>query len=182
MNKTISTKNLTTTALMLALCIVFQSMKGLSVYLTGSAVNCILIITTLYCGIFSGTFIALFTPIIAYFIGATPIMNMIPLMMLVIMVGNELIVLCVWLFHKKKIEVGMLMGCITKSLFLWAAVWFAVLPVFGTKLPEPMVMTVKMTFSITQFVTTCIGSVIAWVIYKKGLKKYENTSNLGHGI
>ena len=107
---------------------------------------------------------------------------MIPLMMLVIMVGNELIVLCVWLFHKKKIEVGMLMGCIAKPLFLWSTVWFAILPVFGMKLPEPMVMTVKMTFSITQFVTACIGSVIAWVIYKKGLKKYENTSNLGHGI
>lgn len=178
MNQTISTKKLTTTALLLALCIVFQSIKGLSVYLTGSAVNCILIITTLYCGIFSGTFIALFTPVIAYFIGATPIINMIPLMILVIMIGNELIVLCVWLFRKKKIEFGILMGCITKPLFLWLTVWFAVLPFFGTKVPEPMVLTVKMTFSITQFVTACFGSVIALAIYKKGLKIYEDTSNL----
>lgn len=177
MNRKISTKRITTTALLLALCIVFQSMKGLSIYLTGSAVNCILVIATLYCGLFSGTCIAILTPVVAYFMGATPIMNMIPLMMLVIMVGNELIVLCVWLFHKKRMEVGMLLGCVTKALFLWLAVWFAVLPIFGTKLPEPMVMTVKTTFSITQFVTACIGSVIAWVIYKKGLKKYEDTSN-----
>ena len=177
MNRKISTKRITTTALLLALCIVFQSMKGLSIYLTGSAVNCILVIATLYCGLFSGTCIAILTPVVAYFMGATPIMNMIPLMMLVIMVGNELIVLCVWLFHKKRMEVGMLIGCVTKALFLWLAVWFAVLPIFGTKLPEPMVMTVKTTFSITQFVTACIGSVIAWVIYKKGLKKYEDTSN-----
>ncbi|MBP3462482.1 MAG: ECF transporter S component [Tyzzerella sp.] len=177
MNRKISTKQITTTALLLALCIVFQSMKGLSIYLTGSAVNCILVIATLYCGLFSGTCIAILTPVVAYFMGATPIMNMIPLMMLVIMVGNELIVLCVWLFHKKRMEVGMLLGCVTKALFLWLAVWFAVLPIFGTKLPEPMVMTVKTTFSITQFVTACIGSVIAWVIYKKGLKKYEDTSN-----
>lgn len=177
MNRRITTKQLTTTALLLALCIVFQSMKGLSIYLTGSAVNCILVIATLYCGMFSGTCIAILTPVVAYFMGATPIMNMIPLMMFVIMVGNELIVLCVWLFHKKRVEVGMLLGCITKALFLWLAVWFAVLPIFGTKLPEPMVMTVKTTFSITQFVTACIGSVIAWVIYKKGLKKYEDTSN-----
>ena len=177
MNRKISTKRITTTALLLALCIVFQSMKGLSIYLTGSAVNCILVIATLYCGLLSGTCIAILTPVVAYFMGATPIMNMIPLMMLVIMVGNELIVLCVWLFHKKRMEVGMLLGCVTKALFLWLAVWFAVLPIFGTKLPEPMVMTVKTTFSITQFVTACIGSVIAWVIYKKGLKKYEDTSN-----
>ena len=110
MNRKISTKRITTTALLLALCIVFQSMKGLSIYLTGSAVNCILVIATLYCGLFSGTCIAILTPVVAYFMGATPIMNMIPLMMLVIMVGNELIVLCVWLFHKKRMEVGMLLG------------------------------------------------------------------------
>lgn len=177
MNRRITTKQITTTALLLALCIVFQSMKGLSVYLTGSAVNCILVIATLYCGLFSGTCIAILTPVVAYFIGATPIMNMIPLMMPVIMLGNELIVLGVWMFHKKRLEVGMLVGCVTKALFLWVAVWFVVLPIFGTKLPEPMVMTVRATFSITQLVTACIGSVIAWVIYKKGIRKHEDISN-----
>ncbi|MBQ4559113.1 MAG: ECF transporter S component [Tyzzerella sp.] len=168
MNKRITAKQLTTTALLLALCIVFQCMKSLSVYLTGSAVNCILVIATLYCGLFSGTSIAILAPVVAYFIGATPIVNMIPHMMLVIMVGNELIVLCVWLFHRKRLAIGMLIGCVTKAAFLWLAVWFAVLPTFGAKLPGPMVTTVKTTFSITQFVTACIGSVIAWMIYKKG--------------
>lgn len=177
MNRRISTKQLTTTALLLALCIAFQSLKGLSVYLTGSAVNCILVIATLYCGLFSGTCIAILTPVVAYFIGATPIMNVIPMMMFVIMVGNELIVLCVWLFRSKRLEMGMLLGCITKALFLWIAVWFAVLPVFGANLPAPMVAMVKTTFSITQFATACIGSVIAWVIYKKGYKFYEDISN-----
>lgn len=177
MNRRISTKQITTTALLLALCIVFQSMKGLSIYLTGSAVNCILVIATLFCGVFSGTCIAVLTPVVAYFIGATPIMNMIPLMMVVIMIGNELLVLGVWLLHKKRLEVGMLLGCVLKALFLWLAVWFAVLPIFGKNLPEPMVMTVKTTFSITQFIAACIGSVIAWVIYKKGLRKYEDISN-----
>ena len=177
MNKRITTKQLTTTALLLALCIVFQCMKGISVYLTGSAVNCILVIATLYCGLFSGTSIAILTPVVAYFIGATPIMNMIPLMMLVIMVGNELIVLCVWLFHKRRLTIGMLLGCTTKALFLWVAVWFVVLPIFGAKLPALMITTVKTTFSITQFVTACIGSVIAWIIYKKGFKFNEDISN-----
>ena len=161
MNRRITTKQMTTTALLLALCIVFQSMKGLSVYLTGSAVNCILVISVLYCGLFSGTCIAVLTPIVAYFIGATPIIGMIPLMMPVIMLGNELIVLGVWIFYRKRLEVGMLLGGIAKALFLWATVWFVVLPVWGTNLPKPMMMAVKTTFSVTQFVTACIGSAIA---------------------
>ena len=177
MNRRITTKQITTTALLLALCIVFQTMKGLSVYLTGSAVNCILVIATLYCGLFSGTCIAIITPIVAYFIGATPIINIIPLMMFVIMLGNELIVLGVWILRTKRLELGMLLGCIAKALFLWSAVRFAILPIFGTNLPAPMIITVKATFSITQFVTACIGSVIAWVIYKKGFKKHEDISN-----
>lgn len=177
MNKRFSTKQLTLTALFLALCVIFQSMKGVSVYLTGSAVNCILAIATLYCGLFSGTLIAILAPIIAFFIGATPIINAIPLMMPVIMLGNACIVLSIFLLHKKHLEIGMLIGCITKALFLWATVWFALLPVFGENLPEPMVSTVKATFSIVQFVTACIGCAIAWAIYKKGLKRYEDFSN-----
>ena len=161
MKKRISTKQLTTTALLLALCIIFQSLKSMSVYLTGSAVNCILVIATLYCGIWS----------------ATPIVNMIPLMMPVIMLGNELLVLSVGLLKKKSLELGMLTGCITKAAFLWATVWFVVLPIFGTKLPEKLVTTVKATFSVTQFLTACIGRVIAWAIYKKGFIKHENTGN-----
>lgn len=166
------TKQLTRTALLLALCIVFQSMKFVSVYLTGSAVNCILIIATLYCGILSGTCIAILTPVIAYFIGATPIINMIPLMLPVIMIGNECIVLCAGFFQKKRLEMGLVLGCIIKAGFLWLTVWYAVLPILGTNLPDPMKLTVKTTFSLTQLITAAIGSAIAWVIYKKILNKH----------
>ena len=177
MNKRFSTKQLTLTALFLALCVIFQSMKSFSVYLTGSAVNCILAIATLYCGLFSGTLIAVLTPIIAFLIGATPIINVIPLMMPVIMLGNECMVLSIFSLRKNHLEIGMLTGCITKALFLWATVWFALLPVFGKNLPGPMVVTVKTTFSIVQLATACIGCAIAWVIYKKGLKSYADLSN-----
>ena len=95
----------------------------------------------------------------------------------VIMIGNELIVLSVWLFRKKFIEIGMLIGCITKALFLWLTVWYAVLPIWGGKLPQPMIATIKANFSLTQFITACIGSIIAWVIYKKGIRFYENIGN-----
>ena len=177
MKKSFTTKQLTTTALLLALCIIFQSLKGLSVYLTGSAVNCILIIATLYCGVLSGTFIAMATPVVAYFMGATPIMNMIPLMMPVIMIGNELIVLASWAFRKKLLPLGLAIGCAVKAAFLWLTVWYAILPIFGANLKQPMIEVVKANFSLTQLITACIGSVIAWVIYKKGIKFYENIGN-----
>lgn len=180
MKKHISAKQLTVTALLLALCIVFQSFKGTSPvapYLTGSAVNCISLIATLYCGLWSGTCIAFLTPIIAYFIGATPIVNMIPLMMPVIMIGNECLVLSAGLLKKKCLPLGLLIGCVTKTAFLWITVWFAVLPLFGAKLPEQVVTTAKTMFSFLQLIAAAIGSVIAWVIYKKGIIKYENTGN-----
>lgn len=180
MKKRISTKQLTITALLLALCIVFQSFKGTSPiapYFTGSAVNCILLLATLYCGLWSGTFIALLTPVIAYFIGATPIVNMIPLMMPVIMIGNELLVLSAGLLKKKNLILGLFIGCITKTAFLWITVWFAVLPLFGTKIPAPVVSTAKTMFSLLQLWAACIGSVIALVIYKKGFLKHENNGN-----
>ena len=177
MNRKITTKEITTTAVLFAICIVFQSMKGFSVYLTGTAVNCILVVATLYCGLFSGICIAILTPVVAYFIGATPIVNAIPMMIVIIMVGNAVLVLAVSLFDKKRLMIGMLLGCVVKALFLWATVWYVVLPLFGSKLPETMVTVVKTTFSVTQFVTACAGSVIAWVIYKKGYTFYENISN-----
>lgn len=162
--KRITTKQLTTTALLLAMCIVFQALKSLSVYITGSAVNCILVIATIYCGLFSGTCIAILTPVIAYFIGATPVINMIPLMLPVIMLGNEVLVLCIWLFAKKKKEIGMALGCIGKAGFLWLSVWYLILPVFGQNLPGKMVGVVKVTFSLTQLITAVIGCALAWVL------------------
>ena len=180
MNKRFSTKQLTLTALFLALCVVFQCFKGTSPvapYLTGSAVNCILVVATLYCSLWSGTCIAILTPVIAYFIGATPIVNMLPIMLPVIMIGNECLVLCAGLLKKKHLILGLSIGCITKSAFLWLTVWFAVLPLFGSKLPGQVVLTAKTMFSVLQLVAACIGSIIAWAIYKKGLKRYEDFSN-----
>lgn len=166
MERKFSTRDITITAMLLAMCIVFQSLKSLSVYLTGSAVNCILVIAVLTCGLASGSVIAVLTPVIAYFMGATPIMNMIPLMIFVIAIGNELLVLVVWLLYMKRVELGMIAGCVAKAGFLWLSVWYAILPTFGGKLPAPMVATVKMTFSITQFVTALIGCAIAWVLIR----------------
>ncbi len=161
------TKQLVFTALLLAMCIVFQSLKGVSVYLTGSAVNALLVMATLAAGTSSGVMIALLTPVIAYFMGQTPILQLVPIMVFVIMLGNLTLVLLVSRGRKEKLMAWLALGAILKAVVLWLLVWYGVLPLFGAAVPEKMVGVVKTSFSITQFITAAIGCVIAFVIHTR---------------
>ncbi|WP_312044096.1 ECF transporter S component [Anaerotignum sp.] len=161
------TKQLVLTAVLLAMCIIFQSMKGISVYLTGSAVNAILVMATLAVGTSSGIFIAVMTPIIAYFMGFTPIMQLVPLMIFVVMLGNLTLVLLAGRGRKEKLPAWLALGAILKAAVLWILVWYAVLPFFGGSIPGKMVGVVKTTFSMTQFITAAIGCAMAFVIHTR---------------
>lgn len=172
-----STKKIATTAMILALCIVFQSFKGISVFVTGSAVNALLVLATLSVGLGGGLFIAVMTPIIAYFLGQTPIMQLLPLMIFVVMLGNATLVFLVGMAKGKNLPRWMLSGAVLKAAVLWILVWFVVLPFFGADVPEKMQVAVKATFSVTQLVTALIGCALAYVIharvkflYPQGLK------------
>ncbi|WMI80268.1 ECF transporter S component [Anaerotignum sp. MB30-C6] len=161
------TKQLVLTALLLAMCIIFQSLKGISVYLTGSAVNAMLVMATLAVGTSSGVFIAVITPFIAYLMGQTPIMQMVPLMVIVIMVGNLALVLLASVGRRGKLPAWLAAGATLKAVVLWLLVWYAILPFFGDAVPEKMVAVIKTTFSITQFITAVIGCVIAYMIHAR---------------
>ena len=50
----IKTKQITVTAIMLAICLVSQFFKNLSVYITGPIINAALILTALYAGMACG--------------------------------------------------------------------------------------------------------------------------------
>ncbi len=141
------TKQMVLTALLLAMCIVFQSMKGISVYLTGSAVNALLVMATLSVGMSSGVFIAVITPIIAYLMGHTPVMQMIPLMVIVVMVGNLALVLMAGKGRKGNLPTWLAAGAVLKAVVLW------------------LLAVIKTTFSITQLITAAIGCVIAYIIH-----------------
>ncbi len=176
----ISTRPLVQTALLLALCIVFQCLKSISVYITGPAVNAVLIIATLSVGLYSGLLIAATAPVVAFFLGATPVMNLIPWMIPIIIVGNSILVLAVWLFKQKNLMEGLLTGSVCKAAFLWLTVWYVILPFFQTNIPEAkraiMIPTIKTTFSVTQLITALIGSVLAFLIWKP-LHKYLKAEN-----
>lgn len=84
----ITTKQITTTAVLLAICIVSQFFKNTSVYITGPVINACLILAVLSVGIPCGIILSVITPVTSFFITGSPIIGAIPASMPCIMAGN----------------------------------------------------------------------------------------------
>ena len=74
----ITTKQITTTAVLLAICIVSQFFKNTSVYITGPVINACLILAVLSVGIPCGIILSVITPVTSFFITGSPIIGAIP--------------------------------------------------------------------------------------------------------
>ena len=161
----IKTKQITVTAIMLAICLVSQFFKNLSVYITGPIINAALILTVLYAGMACG----IITPVTSFFITGSPVMAAIPAMFPCIMIGNIILVVCVGLLRKKcgkaaGFPVSIAIGAILKALFMGIAIALIILPAF---LPAPMhkmLPVLQLQFSVTQLITAVIGGVYAVII------------------
>ena len=77
----ITTKQITTTAVLLAICIVSQFFKNTSVYITGPVINACLILAVLSVGIPCGIILSVITPVTSFFITGSPIIGAIPAIM-----------------------------------------------------------------------------------------------------
>jgi len=189
--KKITTKQITTTALLLAICILSQYFKNLSVYITGPIVNTTLILAVLGAGLYSGILLSIIAPITAFFFTGSPIMAAIPLMFPAVMLGNLVIVFFTYYFQKKMsfknhLAIGLLLGSIAKAIVMGIVIVGILLPAFGENIaahlpkPEalPMVLaTAKVTFSVTQLTTALMGSVLAYVIWLPLQKVLKNEMN-----
>ena len=82
----IKTKQITVTAIMLAICLVSQFFKNLSVYITGPIINAALILTVLYAGMACGIILSIITPVTSFFITGSPVMAAIPSILSIIMI------------------------------------------------------------------------------------------------
>lgn len=71
----ITTKQITTTAVLLAICIVSQFFKNTSVYITGPVINACLILAVLSVGIPCGIILSVITPVTSFFINGSPIIG-----------------------------------------------------------------------------------------------------------
>ncbi|HAH75691.1 Protein of unknown function [Kandleria vitulina] len=171
MNKSVNTKTITLTGVLLAVCIVFQLFKGISPFISGPVVNAVIIIATAAVGLWSGTAIALISPIVAYFLGATPILQVIPLMIPVIMAGNWIMAGATVLYKKNNEDLRgiatLVVGAVLKAAFLWFMVSFIMLPTFGKNIPTPQQIAMKTMFSTVQLITALIGIVIALLLWKR---------------
>ena len=161
----IKTKQITVTAIMLAICLVSQFFKNLSVYITGPIINAALILTVLYAGMACGIILSIITPVTSFFITGSPVMAAIPAMFPCIMIGNIILVVCVGLLRKKcGFPVSIAIGAILKALFMGIAIALIILPAF---LPAPMhkmLPVLQLQFSVTQLITAVIGGVYAVII------------------
>ena len=166
----ITTKQITTTAVLLAICIASQFLKNLSVYITGPIINACLIIAVLSVGIGCGIILSVITPVTAFFIAGSPIMAAIPAIIPCIMAGNVLLVLGVGLVHKKipsngGLIAGMAAGSILKAAFMGVVIALLLIPNMIPAAMEAKMAVFQMTFSVTQLITALIGSVYAFILW-----------------
>ncbi|MEG1847218.1 MAG: ECF transporter S component [Lachnospiraceae bacterium] len=186
--KKITTKQLTATALLLAICIGSQYFKNISPYITGPIVNATLILAVLGAGLYSGILLSIIAPITAFFFTGSPIMAAIPLMFPVIMLGNLILVFFTYYYENKckfklHLATGLVLGSVVKAVFMGVVVVLIILPLMGSSiaahLPKPEMLpkilaAAKITFSVTQLVTALIGSALAYIIWIPLQKSLKN--------
>ena len=161
------TRFLTRTALLLALCVVVQQFKTVSQFITGPLVNLILLLAALAVGLGSGLCIAVLSPILAFLIAPSPVMQLMPQLIVLVAAGNAALVVCAWLLRKqdKLFWLGFLLGAAAKVAVMAGGLQFVLLPLFGGVLNEKQVATVSTMFGVTQFITALIGGVLCAILW-----------------
>lgn len=168
----ITTKQITTTAILLAICIVSQFFKNMSVYVTGPIINACLVIAVLSVGLGCALILSVITPITSFIITGSPIMAAVPIIIPCIMVGNA--VLCIVISKLKNkgmsgnkimLPASMIIGSVLKAVVMGILISLVILP---NMLPEPMLPklnVLQVQFSLTQLITAIIGCVFAYIIW-----------------
>ena len=165
----LKTRQITVTAILLAICIVSQFFKNLNVYITGPIINA--------AGLACGIILSVITPITSFFITGSPIMAAIPAMFPCIMIGNIILVLAVALLRSKfgkkaGLPVSIVIGAVLKALFMGILISLIILPNMLPAKMQPMLHVLQLQFSVTQLITALIGGVYAIII----LAVLRNTS------
>lgn len=167
MNSTV--KWITRTAILLALTVLFQSLRALipfmpaniSQYVVGSLVNLCLILAAIIVGIKGGLVIAIIAPVIAFFQGFTPV----PVLVIPIAIGNLVLVVIIALLYKRNALLAFAAGAVLKFIALYFGVVKIVLPFFlPANAPEKIRAVLSVQFSWPQLITASIGSLLAAIV------------------
>lgn len=188
--KRIGTREIAITALLLAICIVSQFFKNLSIFITGPIINACIVLAVYAVNLPCAIILSIITPITAYFIAASPLMMAIPGIVPLVMLGNMVIAVCSQFLLKKDMlttkptekvisKILKSVACaLAKGIVMGVTISLWVIPTF---LPEDSPLRAKMpvfqmTFSVFQFITALIGFVyvyIIWCALSKFLKNDE---------
>lgn len=145
-------KTLTRLALLLAITLAVQ-MIGLPQYITGPAINAMLIVSTLVLGPFGAALIGTLTPVIALIRGILPpvLAPAIPFIVL----GNWAIIFFFAAFRRTNQYLAVVLGALAKYLVLAGAVTFIL------AVPPP----VAQMLQIPQLLTALVGGIAALAIW-----------------
>ncbi len=168
---------ITRTAILTALLVTLQWLTGgFGQFVTGTAVNCILAIAALSCGIAGGLAIAAISPWVAFLLGIGPgLVQIIPCISL----GNMVFVTVLWLVIRQpnapviKKVVGISGAAVAKFVTLYLLVIKVFIPLMGASLKEKQIAVFSAMFSWPQLITAFAGAVLAIIILplvKRGQK------------
>lgn len=159
---------ITRTAIFIALLIILQVCTAPlgNMLITGSAVNLLLIVSVMTCGLSSGITVSLLSPILAKLLGIGPLWSIIPFIVL----GNIALIL-IWYFIGRKTKINqfvmhiiaLVVAAVTKFMVLYFGIVKLAVPIL-LGLPEQQAAVVSGMFSVPQLITALIGGAIAAII------------------
>ena len=170
---------LTRTAVLIALLVALQwATSGLGQFVTGSCVNCVLVIAALFAGLWGGVAVALVSPVCAFLLGIGPkLVQIVP----AIALGNLVLVLVIYFVLGRKESQKLWLAVLTaigaavaKFAVLYCGVVKVLIPLMGSGLAPKQVQTFTAMFSWPQLVTALIGSAVALALtplLKKAVKR-----------
>lgn len=189
--KYFGTKQIAITAILLAICIVSQVFKNLSVFITGPVINACLVLAVALVNLPCAIILSVITPVTAYFIAASPVMTAVPGILILIMIGNIVLVVSTYFLLRKdfsefkpelmyslKSAVKAIICAFLKAVFMGVTISLWLLPTF---IPAESPLRNKMpvfqyTFSVVQFITALIGFVYFFIIFV-AVKQYAKRNS-----
>lgn len=176
--KKFSTKDIAILGILLAICIVSQFFKTLSIFITGPIINACLVFAVLLTNLPGAIVLCIITPITAFFIAQSPVTTAVPLVVPFIILGNIVLVVVTHFLVKKRMLskdfkkdiLNYVFACaasLAKGVFMGLTISLWLLPSF---IPQESPLRGKMpvfqtTFSLYQFLTALIGFVYVFIIW-----------------
>lgn len=158
---------LTRTALLLALALVFQSLRliipipvFLSTFVIGSLVNACLLVAVETVGVKPALMIVSITPIVAYFQQLLPL----PIFIIPVALGNAIYIGIFWVGKRWQSWLRIGAAALSKGVFMYAAFsWLLTL----IAIPAKVATGLMLVMSWPQVVTGVVGGILASIIRKR---------------